>query len=389
LKKNKAYIIFFVLAIIIYVLAEYYKPKELDWTMTFSKEDKIPFGTYILYDILEEQLDVNNLEENRLSISEFFDVNRPVNTNFIFINYNFELTDIELDKILKYAKIGNTVFVAAAIFSSNFKDSLKFETFFDYGFEDSLVVDLKNPIFKNQKYIYKKAFEKNYITYFDTINSIVLGHNNLETINFIKIKYGKGFIYINTEPLTFTNYNLLIDNNYEYAFKSLSYLKNETTYWDEYFKIKTKENTSPLQVILKSKSFKSAYYLTLIALLIYMIFRGKRRQRIVPVIKPLSNTSLEFNELIARLYLHSKNHNDIALKRFKYLQEFIRTKYNIVATDDKNLYYKTISEKTNIKLENIKELFITNSIIENSEKISEDTLFKFNNLIENFYKECK
>jgi len=389
LKKNKTYIIFLIVAIVIYVLAEYYKPKELDWTMSFSKEDKIPFGTYILYNLLDDELQVGNLQENKISIYDFFEENNPINTNFIFINYNFEITDIELYRILNYAKTGNAVFISAAIFSKNIKDSLNFSTYFKFSEYDSLTLFLQNPIFENKNYYYNKAFEQNYIAEFDTINTIVLGKDNSDLVNFIKIKYGEGYFLINTQPLTFTNYNLLITKNYEYAFKSLSYLENTTTYWDEYFKIKNYQSTSPLNVILKSKSFKSAYYLSLITLLIYMIFMGKRRQRIVPVIKPLANTSLEFNELIARLYLHSRNHKDVVNKRFKYFLEFLRTKYNINQITDNKIFIQTISEKTNVKIDEVKQIFTLKSFIENSDSVDDEFLFKFNNSIENFYKQVK
>ena len=35
------------------VLFEVYKPKPVDWTQTFSNKDKIPYGTYVLYSMME------------------------------------------------------------------------------------------------------------------------------------------------------------------------------------------------------------------------------------------------------------------------------------------------------------------------------------------------
>ncbi|RZK55558.1 MAG: hypothetical protein EOO59_10475, partial [Hymenobacter sp.] len=51
-----------------YVAYEYYKPKPLDWTPTLSNKDRIPYGTYALYDLLPDLLGTDSVASVRLPI---------------------------------------------------------------------------------------------------------------------------------------------------------------------------------------------------------------------------------------------------------------------------------------------------------------------------------
>ena len=48
--------------------------------------------------------------------------------------------------------------------------------------------------------------------------------------------------------------------------------------------------------------------------LLFIIFHAKRKQRIVPVIEPLQNSSAEFVKTIGNLYLQEGNFKDMANK---------------------------------------------------------------------------
>jgi hypothetical protein len=49
-----------------YVALEYYRPKPLDWRPTFINRDKIPYGTYVLYDQLPRLLGTDSVETVRV-----------------------------------------------------------------------------------------------------------------------------------------------------------------------------------------------------------------------------------------------------------------------------------------------------------------------------------
>ncbi|UOQ65229.1 hypothetical protein [Hymenobacter volaticus] len=51
-----------------YVAVEYYRPKPLDWTPTFQNKDKIPYGTYVLYDLLPDIMGVEKREVRTIRV---------------------------------------------------------------------------------------------------------------------------------------------------------------------------------------------------------------------------------------------------------------------------------------------------------------------------------
>ena len=54
-----------------------------------------------------------------------------------------------------------------------------------------------------------------------------------------------------------------------------------------------------------------------------MIFNAKRRQRVVPIINPLPNTTLDFTKTIGNLYYQEGNHQNIVDKKIIYFLEKI------------------------------------------------------------------
>jgi len=54
LLKGKAPYIILVIGIALLTYAELTKPKPLDWSTTFSKDDKIPYGANVLFNLLQD-----------------------------------------------------------------------------------------------------------------------------------------------------------------------------------------------------------------------------------------------------------------------------------------------------------------------------------------------
>ncbi len=55
-RRFQLYLLGLVLLFGTYVVVDYYRPKPADRTPTFINHDKIPYGTYALYDLLPELL---------------------------------------------------------------------------------------------------------------------------------------------------------------------------------------------------------------------------------------------------------------------------------------------------------------------------------------------
>lgn len=396
-KKNKYYIIL-LLVFSILVYAEYTKPKPIDWTVTYSSEDKIPYGTFVLREELKMAFPEKGIIDNDKSYSQFF--TEEVKASILLINYDFSPSSLDLELLLNHAKKGNNLFVAATYFSRKFSDTLGFIQ--DFGaaellFTDSLhTLSFTHEKLANRKYIYKRALTNSIFGKFDTLKTTVLG-NSENGVNFIKIKYGKGNVFIHLEPMVFTNYNLLAEKNFQYAFNSLSYLPYGEVIWDKYYQSGRGQNgksargvgQTPLYFILENPPLHYAWSILLLGMILYILFEGKRRQRIIPVITPPKNSSLEFVEIIGRLYLHRASHKDLAEKKFNYFTDFLRTNYHLKLNELTTEYSEKISEKTGTDKLLIVTIFNAYEQIASKVSISEKELFNFNTKIEDFYQQRK
>lgn len=390
MKGNRKYIIGFAVVLIIFVLVEVLKPKETDWTVSFSKKDKIPYGTYALFDLMKQTFNEEDFITNSLSFYEFIEENQTLTgSNYIIITNNLEVSPIDVEEMLSFAAKGNNVFIAAQYINNELLDTLQVWADYSFNLHDSTMLAFANKnLNSDTAYAYTKKTEGNYYQILDENGVTILGQSTDSLVNFVKIPFGAGNFYLNSQPFVYTNYNLLKADNYEYAFKSLSYLPKTTTYWDEYYKPGRKMQSSPLRVVFNSKALVVAYYLLLIGLILYMLFMGKRKQRIISILKPFKNTSLEFTQTIAQLYFHKKNHLDLMNKKYKFLLENLDKQYFIKPMDFNIENIDRISEKTNVSHKTLRKLIAQMEAVKQKNRISDSQIFEMNKTIEQFYAEA-
>ena len=140
-----------------------------------------------------------------------------------------------------------------------------------------------------------------------------------------------------------------------------------------------------MRYVLKQPALRWAWYLALISLLIFMLFNAKRKQRIIKIITPLTNTTVDFTKTIGNLYFETKDHNNIVDKKITYFLERIRRVYYLDTQllDDKfinSLALKTGKNKTETK--KLIDLIIQ---LRAKQICSEDDLLGLNKAIESFY----
>ncbi len=392
---NNKYLVFGVVAaLMLYVAVLLLAPKPIDWRLSFSKDDKIPYGNSIIYSELKQLFPEEDIQTTHSPLFNFWDENNTQNTGVIYINDAFKPDELDLSKILEIAEKGNNIFISAVEFSKKMQDTLRFKLDDNYSFQlnqhDSVKLNLVNPKLKSAwGYFYKKGYHKTYFQSYDTLKTTVLGLGENAKTNFIKMKFGEGNFFINTNPLAFTNYNLLIGENYEYAFKCLSYLSKGPVIWDEYYKQGAAISGSEFRYILSQKALRYAWYIMVFGILLYMIFGAKRRQRIIPIINAPQNTTLTFIETIGRLYFRKRDHLDIAKKKYNYLLEFLRSKYYIETSHITPELCDEIAEKCEVPHRTVKQLFDIAIKLQQVKSISEEDLEQFNKKIEFFYSKCR
>ncbi len=393
LRKDWKYILYLSAAFVFYLALKLLSPHTLDWTVTFHHNDKNPFGAYALDNLIGSIIPEEEIQQSNYTLYELYDTLQTP-SNFLTIATSFAPGKEDVEALLKNVEKGGTAFISAQYYIGHFADTLSLRTS-DYFFQgelstvfnrnDTTGITFKNPEVGQQSvYAFPRNNVHNYFEEVDTVRTQLVAANDLDLPVFIKISWGKGFLYLNSTPLAFTNAYLLYGQNAEFASLSLSHLPGRTTYWTEFYHLGRLEAQTPLRFILTNEPLRWAYYITILSIILFMIFEARRRQRIIPVIKPLTNTSVEFTQTIGNLYYQSADHKNIAEKRITFLQEQLRSKYGINTHQLNEHSILTLSRKTGNDEDDVRELFKLIEVIQSKNQITESELKTLNNKLDRF-----
>lgn len=389
MKRFPWYIYLIVVMVIGYSIALYMKPEETDWTPTLSNKDKIPYGSYVLYHELDTLL---GYQPDMLRITPYEQCGDtsyiPSGEVYMFIAPFTPFSKEDVVALLRYAQEGNDVFISSEYVGNLLSDTLKLEIKADMTM-DSITTNLVNPALSSPKpFAMPKGVINAYFEKFDTAKAIVLGMNSKQKANYILYPFGEGRIFINTVPGMYSNFSLLDHKNAAYVSASLSYLPEypEGFYWDEYFKQGREGEQTPLRMILKHPMLKAALYTALAAIVLFMLFQSKRRQRIIPVLPPVNNTTVDFVETVSQVYYNQRNHRNIALKQITYLFEHIRSTYYLETSVPDDAFAIKLAHKTGMPEEEALRMMSLIRTIRSEEKIGDQHLLSLNTFIQDFHK---
>lgn len=396
--RERKYLVVLLVAVTLAVLAKWMAPKPIDWSWSLEQEDERPYGSVIAREVLPALFP--NAQVNTKTLPPYLLLRDTTlrDINYVFVTQTFEPDPVEAEKLLDFVKRGNMLFVAAVAFQGAVADTLKLETTASgrglltsaIGEGDSLGVNFSSPSLRAvDDFVYLRGAAEYTFTRFDTSRTVVLGRTAQGAPNFIGVEWGHGRLYLNTLPLAFTNYHLLADHNAGYFYRALSYLPEQTTWWDEYYKPNRAQAGTPLRFILAHPSLKRAYYLMLLGTLLFVVFQGKRRQRIIPVLEPLRNTTLDFVRTIGRLYFENGDHANLAAKKILFFEDYLRTHLHLSAQAFDDDYLDRVAERSGVPREQVQTTFDVIREVQATPEITEAKLKHLNNHIEIFYRLSK
>ena len=368
-KTLKIYIALLIILFSGIFIIEYSRPKPVDWTPTFNEAHKKPYGTYLLFNELESLFSKQNIKTIKVSPYEYFDdlysyedSTYTETGNYLYINSFVNIDDESLEELYMFANFGNTLFISSNYIPEFLKDTLHLDTKNDYDFSGKATLSFANRKLVNDSITIEKGLNNIYFNELDSSITTVLGYqkfNDVPRINFVKLRAGLGRIYIHLQK----------KENKKYASTALSYLPEDTIFFDSKNKIGQELGTSIMRFILTQPALRWAWYLGLLGLLLFMFFNAKRKQRIVKVIKPLKNTTLEFAKTIGNLYYETKDHDNLIKKKITYFLEYIRRAYYLDTQILDEKFTKLLSLKSG------KDKIIC----------SENDLIRLNKIIEDFH----
>lgn len=384
------YIGLLVFLLVTIVVIDSNRPKPINWTPTYSLKDKIPFGLYVLDNEMSSLLKNQKIEKFNTTPYEFFQNNSLYDDNqeqgtFLSISKIAQFDKQSVNEICSYVGDGNTAFISAETLPNELLDSLQLKMDNEYQYSDSIYNWVANKKLGTQKYKLIEGVNNNFFSKIDTINTTVLGYQSGDSsrVNFIKVKYKSGSFFLHTQPVAFTNFHLLKGNHQEYAQKVLSYIPNGNLFWCTNDQIGEVISQSPMRYILSQPALKWAWYLFLLGTLVFIVFNAKRKQRIVPIIIPLANTTVDFTKTIANLYYQEGDYNTIMDKKIIYFLEKIRNEYLMDTQNLNDDFILKLHHKSGKNLEDIKHVVsLINAYRKSSFHSVEEDLVQLNSAIE-------
>jgi hypothetical protein len=389
---------------------------------TYRNDDKKPFGSYVAFNHIETLFDENFIQTTSEPFSKTWNEIRNYSSNtqyslYILLAKNIEVNKEEAGAMLEFIAQGNDMFISADYIDEDLLDTFFCQT----ERMDEVISEVNGKMndtevkmdfgsgFKAPAYQYYYYPFLNSISGYDSANTRVLGVNEKGKPNYIIMFIGQGRLYLHAAPRAFSNYFLLTRNNYQYLDNVLSYLRFEpkNVYWDEYYKYQTynrrkktsgggngrggdsdddKEKFSPFDVIKNNPPLLWAFWLAVIALLLYVLVNIKRKQRVINEIKPNTNTTVTFTETVGRLYLQKKNNKNIAEKMITYFYEHIRNSYFLNTAHVNNEFMSSLSRKSGVPIETTQKLFSTIDTVSTGKNVNDIDLLRLNDLIQKFYK---
>ncbi|WP_193560189.1 DUF4350 domain-containing protein [Hymenobacter nivis] len=439
-----------------YVALEYYRPKPLDWSPTYINKDKIPYGTFVLFDQLPRLLGTDSVAVVRQSayvqltgapepdddaaaaessdepatapdsaaaqVGSLGEQASPVSydstevetapppaagpdvraarANYLFVNDGFGASEADARALLRFVAQGSDVFIAADGFRGRvLRDSLGFDTDDVAGAArpgprsllapDSVVLRFTHPALAGARYrlpallararLVVKAGRAGHTLATDAQGRAVL----------IRLDHGAGHFYLCSVPLAFTNYYLLRPRTAGFAAGALAYLPARAAWWDEYQKQGPLGDQSLLRVLLAHPALRAAYYLTLLGALLFVLVEARRRQRIIPILKPLPNTTLLFTRTVAGLYRQGRNHALIAEKRVALFLDYLRVRFNEASPDlGDHDFRERLSQKAGLPRARVDELLRLVNFARTAPQIDDRALLQLSRAITDFRREA-
>lgn len=350
-----------------------------NWENQFQLNDKDPYGLYLFDQLLHAHLDSNSTIQPITDWIVLDSVLQNKNkATMVFVGNKFGLQNREIDTILGCVKKGSTLFISY----NELTDNLIQRFFTSYG-EGYDYADSVNTFINRNRFSMYYLFQNDTIAHewdaFYKIQPIDSNYISLssfmEMSNFIRIKLGNGWILLHTNPEFFFNYQLKRNEGYRYSSFVLNQLsktediyllemgrlldKNEQSGVDDSEEKGDVEDSSYLKFLLKNPAFSVAMGLILLGIVLFILFRAKRIQPIVPFIPKKKNMSLEFAETITSIYLSKQHPIGILRVQRKNFYDAVNKHFFIDISrrsEDRDREIRILSEKSTIGEAEIREI---------------------------------
>lgn len=419
--RFRAFLLMLGLLFVAFVAVEYFRPQPTDWTPTYSNRDKIPYGTYVLFDQLPTLFPRQPVASVRLPIANQLlptlgtDVNpdsvltaplalRPDSATYLFVNTSFSCSRLDRDALLRYLARGNHALIAAEQPDDALLDSLRLEVTPALSLDSLLAYRARRQPGQQRATTLLTLVRPPqgaaatvrlptddaawYLRAKPGSRARVLAYAPGRRPVLVRVPVGRGSLLLSTTPAAFSNRHLLRPATAGLGLATLSYLPaGRPVFWDEYQKQGPLGEQSLLRVLNQHEALRWAWYVSLVGMLLFVLVEARRRQRIIPVLKPLPNTSLLFTRTVASLYRQGTNHAPIAEQKISLFLDHLRQQLHEPALDlnDSSLRER-LAQKAGVPRPQVDQLIGLIHRVQTAPQVNEADLLRLSRTLDDFRK---
>ncbi len=387
--------------------------KKNDWRITLREDGSEPYDLRVFTRLLKDAVGSDHYENPEYNLTTALQ-DAESKTLYVYAGYYPYYNEEELTALKEFTAAGNSVLIINNNFPQIVVDSLCNLNLFENAGPDSAIaqtislpsisdsiVQIQHAQTGKEGEVYFKSgvniYRENWNFFNDSLILLTgaqekwwFNHNRAAAID-LPMKNGH-FILI-SEALPLTNYHLRNENNFILVNDLLADIEFEAVIFDQSRSYSSAQgsdfNRSPLFYFFRFESFRYAWMILLIAVLLYLLFNFKRKVRNMPLLPDKTNKSLLYVNTVSLMYYKNKAHLHIARMAAEVFLFEVRRKYRIKTSKLDNVFIEALATKTQKHRSEAK--LLTEKIISLKElaQLSEDGFLHFFEVLNAFKKAMK
>lgn len=375
------------------------------WYETLDKRNTQPYDLDLWYKTLKESWSLKEIDSpTEEQLNEL-----QANSTLFTTDDEIVSDSISTKLVLDYVRRGGTFFFAnnsppyEIMQQLGVPDSLDF---YEYHSEDTLTLTFRDSIAPRKgAYDFNYQFEAELDKHSWLSISADAYDKTLKQIGFKRyaflpdssvciayIPLGKGKIIFHLNPILLSNYYYIQPQGYAHLVNTLALFNTKTIYWVSepiQHDLPQAFDKSPLRKIYDHPSLSWAWRLALVALLIYLLSQLRRKQKVIPILVPNENTTIEFVRATTQLYFNSNGHHPIARELYGIFMNGIRSRYGIDTNLEKAQLAEAIAKRSGIAITTIDKLLTKFNLAMRENLVTDLELIELQNLIQYFHQHKK
>ena len=388
MKPNRWFVVSIVVFLVLLFILEMQLPKNFSWSPTFRHTDKQPFGSCLFDSLLSSTMPKGYTVTDSSLYQLAKDSLQP--RGILVVADEMNLIPAEVNAIFSMANNGSHVMLVAhgvGDFMCNklgiriwgYGNSFDLQNFVKYNKERESFewVSEENGYKPRRFMVFRPLITRKFNFETDSLDNVIrpcldqqatLRHDAVSAT----FRQGKGYITFCSLPLLFTNYGIVDQDNATFSLRLLTLMKDLPVVRTEAYCPQTSDEVqqSPLRYAISQPPLRWALYTLMVGALLFLIFEGRRRQRVIPIEKAPENHSLEFIHLVGSLYYHSRERRSLVVRKWTYFAEELRRNIHLDVTDasEDDVTLPTLARLTTIDEQEIRTLILQLRLLANADE---------------------